>query len=1482
MYGGVARSSTTIRFDGSSGGSISFNGVTLKSFTDIKHYNINVIYTSDPVTAYPSGLTTASTPSQTGTFLYGGDSAQYTAAGVQPPTGVGTSPYINELDNFFANSLYATYSVEGAGVTSASGKYVVAPGVTIDPSGTITVTNTAPVLTPLTITATDPQDHIAKITQLFGFLDAPIRVVPDGTTTTIGLIPPLSSSNIISGGTALTLIGEPQSALTISQTGNTLTNQSQTYGSNLIVSAAGGATAYGDFQTIAFTAQGKDNGALSGGDNVSGQITDNQFNFAANAFDVTNGTVYGVAQTLSITGQGGSNASLTGSHDGAAIGNVNNNTLTFGPQTIYGSGYLYGDLQEMTISSQAGSGGTSSGAGGLNISGHVDNNTFTFNPVQVIAYGATGAVYGNLQNLSLNASAAASAGADPNVTASATFSGNAFTFASNTVSGSGVLYGNIQTITLNGSSENASIQSNSFSFGENHVTGGTYGTYVNGVDTLTPNAGATTLYGNVDKLIMTGADSGIGQIKNNSFTFGNDALTGGSGPNNFYGHLTSFGNTGNPSLYGEKGFYNGVEVTPNNGFLTIKDGNGNTITWGNDTYTGGAGVDAYNFTIVGDDSVTPLPVMQGFDVITNFNLAADRLAFSLTNPLYISLAGGTILTPQAFLSALMVTQTATDATLSFGGKGSITLSGLGTQTITSDALKAALASDISITLADPVSALQNPSSPVMLFGHTADLKTWSGLFNTPYPLAAVVDGITLNQDGTVNFGTSAGIINTTSPTITATDQGNSLTSDTSASNPVRILALDGVLIDQATGTVQGGVEAAVIRGHGNVIIGGGADIEYGAPTSLTGAFHLTDPLPGNYAGAATGGTAFSFGDTTPPSTLNYASKLIYDVAQEPNPVIGDVQNITARVQGLSDTIFNAAGGADGVSSLTGATITMADNHIEVVPASPATNFDTQKTYGNVQNISFDGAGGENAYSVSDSYDDARISYNNLTTGNNTITAPGTIYGTAQNLSLTSTDGFYAVQTPPDSSSPLPHVENRVEMALNHFITGDNTLTGTGAGANILYGDLQSVSLTAVGADTSHQSAAFQAALSGSSGLQIGYGLITGNTFDFGHNALTGGAGTSALYAGIDQLVIMNNEPSLPASTQPYSSYIYSNTFNFQDSALTATGGVTNFHNDINDFSQTNFFNYDVKAETNNGHVQIKDIGGTGAFTPHDGLISDNVITFGNDTMTGSATGVNIFNLDLLSTTDGNIVAEGNTTIQNFGAPGSTHNMLNLELSQALYEEVSNVNGGAQLITADMLGAYIGAHHGGITQTNGDTVISFSDGTNSLGSITLNGVTLSSLQDLGTHLEITANGRTTIDPPSSDANLYNVTIPGDALSSFTQDAHVVDVSSLGHIVDFSGTLDLSLSNALFKTLGLSDANTSAQNLQALENGAHTAAGGVAVTTTTTGAGANAVANTVLTFESTVNGVVNTYGSVTLHDTHFNPADPLNAHLVVTHH
>jgi hypothetical protein len=550
----------------------------------------------------------------------------------------------------------------------------------------------------------------------------------------------------------------------------------------------------------------------------------------------------------------------------------------------------------------------------------------------------------------------------------------------------------------------------------------------------------------------------------------------------------------------------------------------------------------------------------------------------------------------------------------------------------------------------------------------------------------------------------------------------------------------------------------------------------------------------------------------------YQSKLIDNISTTTHTVYGDVQNITY----------------DGSTTVTGKTFTFKPNLINVNMGTAGAD----QVFGNAQNLTLSLPSG------------ATTTFSNNTTlnfGSNTIYGSGTLYGDIQTITLNN----------------LSQNANTVIQA--NFNFGSNTLTGgtylsyentvtSSATPTTLYGDVGSLSITGAGA------------------------IMSGNIFTFGQNTLTGSQGGSSLYAGVGQLTIENTQAG---------GQISANHLTFGNSTLTGVGdGLTKFYGDINDLSQTNFYNYDVTATTSSGHVQITDTVGAGTF---DSTVLNNIITFGNDTMVGSSTGTSVFNIDLFAATNGSIVGEGNTTITNFGA--SNANILNLHLSQALYDDILAANGIPSSstpvpITGAMLDAYYTLNpHDNITQSGGNTLVNFSDGTannSNFGSITLEGVSVNSFASLGTNLQITADGITTIDPPPSSSNVYHVDVPGADISSATQNTHIVDVSTLGHIVDFGGTLDLGMSNALFKALGLSDANTAAQNLQILQNDANTATGGIAVSTNTTGTGANAVTNTILTFESTTNGVVNTYGSVTLHDTHFNPADPLSAHLQVTHH
>jgi hypothetical protein len=1024
--------------------------------------------------------------------------------------------------------------------------------------------------------------------------------------------------------------------------------------------------------------------------------------------------------------------------------------------------------------------------------------------------------------------------------------------------GSHMVIGDIQSIyfdTTNGTGTGATNQN--INFGVNLI-------YTNG-----------SIYGNVQNLFMTGTG-----ITGNSFTFANDQLYGVTGANSFFGHMQSFGTTQNKAIDVVNGFYKGVTVTTNTvggeTFMTITDANNNAITWGNNTYTGGAGINTYNYTIVANNAATPQAVGQGFDSLKNLAVG-DRFVFNLPYNFVAALSPAGAMNFAAFLPQLVLTLVGNNDVITFAGGGSLTLLNAGPAFTL-----AQLGAVTTFSIIDAPTLIAAPTSNVMIFGHTTSASTYSGLFDTNNALKMLLsNGITLNVDGTVNYGTNTGIINSTLPSVTDLYTGLTVTT------PVRVLALDAPLIDTQTGIQTGGTEADIFHAYGNITTGGGADIVYGATN----------------ASIATTGGSVGFAnspDTNPPATVSYGSKVIYDVVSSAGSVAADVNNIIFETQGWSNTTFNGAG-ADGSSTLQDKTINFGSNYIEIAPTPTAPNLNLQKTYGNFQKISFTALGGQAVINTTTSIDDAKILNNTITTAGNTIKAAGSLFGDGDQFKIEARDGYYS-----NSSTFTTQPSDAAVISGNHLTAAGNTLVGTGTGTDILYGDFNSIS--------------FQVALHNSitltapNGIVIGNGLIENNVMTFGSNTLTGNIGTSNLYLSVKQLILMNNEIALTAGqTQDTPSEISGNQFIFQNSQATALGGITNFYDEVDNFSQTNFYQYAVTATMVGGHLQVTDMPGTGALNFADSTVHGNTVLFGNDTMNGStlATSANIFNLDLLvtpttttttgsgqnvvtTTNYGHVVPEGTTIINNFGA--SSNNILNLELSHALYLDILAQAGITPVatptpITGAMMDAYLAATGGKVTDdtTNHITTISFTDGATTpttYGSIILNGFDLNgagnaSLHKFGSQLHITAEGITTIDPPSSEANIYNVAVSGDSLSSYTQNASIINTDSLGHIVDFSGTVDINLSTTLFKALGLSDANTAAQNVQILEHDAATGLGGLAISTVASGTGESAVTNTVLTFEATNTGVVTNYGSITLMHTTFTAVNPVENHILISH-
>jgi len=367
---------------------------------------------------------------------------------------------------------------------------------------------------------------------------------------------------------------------------------------------------------------------------------------------------------------GGSSSELIGE------GRSNKTIITSGDQS-YGSNLIvgtkgvtaaYGDFITFNLSPQgAGSTtitNTSSSTGGI-ISGSAFN--FKANAFDILG----GPVYGAEQNFNISATGGSndsltlSAGTLSNLSLidSGHFNMNHVTFGNQTFYGYGTFYGDVQnfnisaiagsngtlivnTIPSPSSSANIDISGqidhNTFTFDPVQMT-------VQG-DT---SGQLTTFYANVENLSITtqpsfpkiiGANYTINAsatFSNNSFDIGDATFKGGLGNTIFDANANLNANT---SPYAYNGFINPINVSISGGHLvtTTTDGYNNSITWGNDTFTGGQGTNAYNFTLFDNASGSVSPdfksdsyaVFTGYDTITNFNIHNSVLTFNLEPNLY--------------------------------------------------------------------------------------------------------------------------------------------------------------------------------------------------------------------------------------------------------------------------------------------------------------------------------------------------------------------------------------------------------------------------------------------------------------------------------------------------------------------------------------------------------------------------------------------------------------------------------------------------------------------------------------------------------------------------------------------------------------------------------------------------------------------------------------------------------------------------------
>lgn len=151
-----------------------------------------------------------------------------------------------------------------------------------------------------------------------------------------------------------------------------------------------------------------------------------------------------------------------------------------------------------------------------------------------------------------------------------------------------------------------------------------------GNDSLDGGSGDDQLFGDGFESILEIEDAGkavatnggtaevTAEIRGFTLRMGDDVINGGSGNNTLVGDVLEF------SLLDDAFTTNTVTVAGTD-HLRIADQFNNSITWGNDLLTGGAGSDNYDFTLF-HTTVGQLGT-QGCDVITNFDLKKDSLSF---------------------------------------------------------------------------------------------------------------------------------------------------------------------------------------------------------------------------------------------------------------------------------------------------------------------------------------------------------------------------------------------------------------------------------------------------------------------------------------------------------------------------------------------------------------------------------------------------------------------------------------------------------------------------------------------------------------------------------------------------------------------------------------------------------------------------------------------------------------------------------------
>jgi len=390
--------------------------------------------------------------------------------------------------------------------------------------------------------------------------------------------------------------------------------------------------------------------------------------------------------------------------------------------------------------------------------------------------------------------------------------------------------------------------------------------------------------------------------------------------------------------------------------------------------------------------------------------------------------------------------------------------------------------------------------------------------------------------------------------------------------------------------------------------------------------------------------------------------------------------------------------------------------------------------------------------------------------------------------------------------------------------------------------------------------------------------IESNTFNFAANQIIIlGSEPVNIYTGINLLSIGITQGTASLDVNAEATFT-DNQFIFGDSIAIAGIGGANFYLDINDLSETLFWNSQVSVTQIAEHIFISD--------PY-----SNTIAWGNNAIYLGA-GVDNIHLNLLASNAMSPIMQGRLLVDGFDP---TKDIISFNLAPDVYEKIISMG---KPLTGDLLDNFLDTNGNstvsvGTSTSGADTIISFgtSSGASDLGSITLKNLTsipsldasgapildaqgdpvqttITSLADLGYSIRL---GTTLVGTP--DADSFTFTVPS------TEDHSLASFREFSQVKYFDATddvLQITLPMDVYVTLSQYGMLSGLALIAALEAGAATSFGGIQITKTAAqySSSNNVAFDSILEFiytDSTGNAI--TTGAITLHNVDLNTLSDL---------